>query len=334
VNYDILIHVDKVESGDSMSVSQTYHAITPNEKRALGLITLALIIVLLGAVFRYGPYILAITAVAYGISLAIEILFMKTRKSSLDPSWMVTPLVFVMLLPPTAPLWMVGIGAGFGTFFGKSLFGGYGKNLFNPAAVGALFLTVSFPIFMSTRWYSPVNGWFNPYAGNSVDAIASSTPLITHNQGALTASLSELLLGSTAGSIGEAFRIGVLLVGLALIVLKAIDWRFPVAFLGSFFALSSLGWLISDRVPDPVNSLFVGGVLFAAFFLVTEPVSAPKHPYSKYLYGFGVALIVYLIRNFAAFPEGIIFAVIIMNAVGTLFDPLFNKKEAIQEVQA
>lgn len=317
-----------------MSETQAYHAITAEEKRSLAMITLALMVVLLGAVFRYGPYILAITAIAYGISLAVEIIFTRARKSSLDPSWMVTPLVFVMLLPPTAPLWMVGIGAGFGTFFGKALFGGYGKNLFNPAVVGALFLTVSFPIFMSTRWFSPVNGWFNPYAGDSVDAIVSATPLITHNQGALTASISELLLGSTAGSIGEAFRIGVLIVGLALIAFKAIDWRFPAAFLGSFFALSSLGWLISDRVPDPVNSLFVGGVFFAAFFLVTEPVSAPKHPYSKYLYGFGIALIVYLIRNFAAFPEGVIFAIIIMNAVGTLFDPMFIKKERPQEVKA
>lgn len=306
---------------------------TPN-LRHLWLLFGALLILLLGAVFRYGPYILAIAAVAYGISLSFEVLIAKARKKALDPSWMITPLVFTLLLPPTAPLWMVGVGAGFGIFFGKLIFGGYGNNVFNPAAVGALFLTVSFPVLMATRWYSPVNGWFSPGDAAAVDAITAATPLIQLNAGTFNSVLSDLLLGGTAGSVGEAFRLGAIILGIALIVLKVIDWRIPVAILGSFFLFTTAGYFITDRVADPINSLFVGGLLFGAFFMATEPITAPKLAKSKIFYGIGIAFIVFLIRNFGAFPEGVIFAIIIMNAVGTLFDGWFDKPTLEKEVNA
>lgn len=316
-------------SNENQSLTQT-NANT----RYLWLLFGALVVLLLGAVFRYGPYILAIAAVAYGISLAFEVLISKARKKPFDPSWMITPLVFTMLLPPTAPLWMVGVGSGFGIFFGKLIFGGYGNNVFNPAAVGALFLTVSFPVLMATRWYSPASGWFNPSSEASLDAITSATPLIQLNAGTFNSTLVDLLLGGTGGSIGEAFRLGAIILGIALIVLKVIDWRIPVAILGSFFIFTALGHLITDRVADPINSLFVGGLLFGAFFMATEPVTAPKLPKSKIVYGIGIAFIVFLIRNFGAFPEGVIFAIIIMNAVGTLLDSWFDKPVLEEEVSA
>ncbi len=306
---------------------------TPNVKH-LWILFGALFVLLLGAVFRYGPYILAIAAVAYGVSLSFEVLIAKARKKTLDPSWMITPLILTMLVPPTAPLWMVGVGAGFGIFFGKLIFGGYGNNVFNPAAVGALFLTVSFPVLMATRWYSPVNGWFNPGSQASLDAIASATPLIQLNAGTFNSSLVDLLLGGTAGSVGDAFRLGAIILGIALIVLKVIDWRIPVAIIGSFFLFTVLGSFITDRVADPINSLFVGGLIFGAFFMATEPVTAPKLAKSKVFYGIGIAFIVFLIRNFGAFPEGVIFAIIIMNAVGTLFDGWFAKPNLDKEVSA
>jgi RnfABCDGE-type electron transport complex D subunit len=294
------------------------HTALPKETlslRTMLIFTGALAILLVAATIIFGWYVLAIALVSYLFSFGVEYSFNKARKRPLDHGWMVTPLVFALLLPPTAPLWMVAIGAAFGTFFGKMLFGGLGKNLFNPALVGVLFLTFAFPAYMATQWLNPIT-----------DVISGATPLglLNRTGAAMNFSNLELLIGNVPGTLGETFRIGIILLGIILIALKVIDWRITSSLLITVFIINLVGTLIAPdgKFRDPITSLLVGGVLFAAVFVASDPVTAPYHPYAKIMYGVGIGIITVVIRNFATFPEGLTFAIIIMNAVAPMLDNL------------
>lgn len=291
------------------------HPTLPDETLSLRnmlLVTAALFILLVRATQVFGLSVLAIAATSYAAALLVEQAFVRVRKKSLDNSWMVTPLVFTLLLPPATPLWMVAVGSAFGVFFGKAVFGGMGRNIFNPAVVGRLFLTFAFPQHMLTRWLNPVTG----------DIVSAATPLITLKRNLpFPYSPMELLLGNVPGTLGETFRLGITVLGLLLIALKVADWRIPFGFIGTVYIINLLGGLLSpDKFRDPVLSILTGGLLFGAFFVATDPVTAPLYPKSKLLYGLGLGAITVLIRNFGANNEGVIFAIIIMNAVAPLLD--------------
>ena len=295
----------------------------PSKKNLL-IFTGSLAILLIISTFLYGAYVLAIAAVALVSGGLVEYLFARIRKLEFDISWIVSPLVLTLMLPPTVKLWVVAIATIFGIFFGKAIFGGLGKNIFNPAVVGVLFVTISFPSLITAA------EWIHP----SIDGFAGSTPLAMLNKaGEFTYAFKDLLLGNVPGSIGETFRIGIIILGLALILLKVVDWRIPLAFIGSFLIFAAVGyWLAKESFPDPILSLFVGGLMFAAFFVATDPVTAPLNPKGKFIFGIGLAFFTILIRNFATFQEGIIFAIILMNAIAPLIDDMFNKKSVASEL--
>ena len=304
------------------------HTALPKETlslRTMLIFTGALGIVLFAATIIFGWYVLAIAAVSYVFSFGVEYGVNKARKKPLDNGWMVTPLVFALLMPPTAPLWMVAIGSSFGTLFGKMLFGGLGKNLFNPALVGVLFITFAFPVLMNTEWLDPVT-----------NIISSSTPisLLQAKGGSLGAfTYSQLLLGNVPGALGETFRLGMIFLGIALIVLKVIDWKLTISLLATVFILNLVGLLLfpGSNFKDPIASLLVGGLMFYSVFIVTDPVTAPYQPIAKILYGIGVGILTVIIRNFATWPEGLIFAVIIMNAVAPMLDTLkINERKPME----
>ncbi len=283
-------------------------------------ILVAFLMVLLGvATYIFGMQVIYLTLVSIAIAIVIEVAFSKIRKRPLDHGILVTPLMIALLMPPTAPLWLVLIASGFGVFFGKAIFGGLGRNIFNPAAVGYLFVIISFPAQMATQWLNP-----------RTDAISSATPLINLNAGnASDFTIWELLLGNVPGTLGETFRLGIIVLGIALIVLKIADWRIPTFTILSVFVFTAIGHLAfpSTFAVEPLISLFVGGLMFGAFFVATDPVTAPLNKNGKIIYAVGIGLITVLIRNMAAFPEGIIFAVIIMNAVAPLIDHYLQKTD-------
>lgn len=280
-------------------------------KKNLLIYTGSLGVLLIAATVIFGLHVLLLALVSYAVGLIIEWLFAHFRKKPFDPSWMVTPLVITLLLPPTAPLWLAGIASGFGVMFGKAIFGGLGKNVFNPALVGILFVWISFPVEMATTWLNPING----------DIIASATPLMQFNGGVLIYSLEQLLFGNVPGTLGETFRLGIIVLGLLLVVLKVSDWRIPLAFLSTVLVLTFLVTLIQSKpVVDPLYSLFVGGVLFGAFFVATDPATSPRTDYGKFIFGIGAGFLTVLIRHFAAAPEGVLFAIILMNALAPLID--------------
>lgn len=274
----------------------------------------ALVIILLRATQIFGLSTLAMAGVALVSTLSVEGLFARVRKYELGHSWIVTSLVFTLILPPATPLWMVVVGAVFGAFFGKAVFGGQGRNVFNAAVVGRLFLTFSFPQFMITRWLNPITGVI----------VSGATPLNSLNRG-LPAPFThlELLLGRVPGTLGETFRLGILALGLVLVLLKVVDWRIPASFVGTVFLMNLFGGILSPAsFRDPVASLLVGGLLFGAFFVAADPATSPLLNWSKYIYGLGLGIITVLIRNFGGHNEGIMFAVIIMNALAPQIDNL------------
>lgn len=295
----------------------------PSKKNLL-IFTGSLAILLIISAFLYGAYVLAIAAVALASGGLVEFLFARIRKLEFDISWIVSPLVLTLMLPPTVKLWVVAVATVFGIFFGKAIFGGLGKNIFNPAVVGVLFVTISFPSLITAA------EWIHP----SIDGFAGSTPLAMLNKGGdFTYAFKDLIFGNVPGAIGETFRIGIIGLGLGLILLKVVDWRIPLAFIGSFLVFAALGyWLANESFPDPILSLFVGGLMFAAFFVATDPVTAPLNPKGKFIFGIGLAFFTILIRNFATFQEGIIFAIILMNAIAPLIDDMFNKKIVANEL--
>lgn len=294
----------------------------PNEvlsQKNLILFASALGILLLYATYIFGLNVLLITAVSFAFAYLVETVFTKVRKKPMDKGWFLVPLIFSLMMPPTATWWMAAIGSTFGVFFGKAIFGGLGKNVFHPSAVGILFLYFAFPPFMLTKWLNPITD----------DVVATATPLITLNRAIeFPYSVTDLLLGNVPGAIGETFRLGILILGLLLIVLKVIDWKAPLTFLASIFVINFIGGLLSpDKFRDPLLSVLVGGVMFAAFFLVSDPSTQPQYPYSRYIYGIGLAVITVIIRNFATFPEGVVFALIIMNALAPIIDSMkINRK--------
>ncbi len=318
----------------------------PTQKH-LYVYTSFLAILLIAAGYNYGPYVFFIAITAYAVALPIELLFARYRKRDLDKSWMVTPLVITLLMPPSIPLWIVGVASGFGIFFGKAIFGGLGKNVFNPALVGVLFVTISFSPFMISQWFNPEDAdMLLPsteeigYSNATDDVITSATPLISMNASddSYEYRTIDLLFGNVSGTLGETFRVGILILGVGLLLLKVADWRIPTALIGTVFFATFLGkLLLPNAFPDPVvtfldggvffdalsvafMSLLVGGVLFGAFFIATDPVTAPRKQWAKVFYAIGIGLLVVLIRNFATFAEGLVFAIIIMNAVAPLLD--------------
>jgi Na+-transporting NADH:ubiquinone oxidoreductase subunit B/electron transport complex protein RnfD len=318
------IYIKKV--GFFMNQETVLKLETVPSKKNLIIFSVSLLILLIASAFFFGAYVLAIAAVALVSGGLVEFVFAKIRKLEFDISWIVSPLVLTLMLPPTVKLWVVAVATIFGVFFGKSILGGFGKNIFNPAVVGILFVTISFPpLITAAEWIHP-----------TVDSFAGATPLTMLNgDGNFTYKFMDLFLGNVPGSIGETFRIGIIVLGIILLVLKVADWRIPLSFIGFFLVLTAIGnWISPEKIPNPITSLFVGGILFAAFFVATDPVTAPIKPWGKIIFGFGLAFITFLIRNYATFQEGVIFAIILMNAIAPLIDGLFEKTEKKDDIES
>lgn len=293
-------------------------------RKNMGIFSGALLILLGVATYIFGLHVLLLAAVSITVSVAVEFTFAKLRKKEIGTSFLVTPLVFTLMLPPTLPLWIAGVGIAFGTFFGKAIFGGHGKNIFNPSLVGLLFILISFPAFMNTMWLNPVT-----------DIVSTATPLNTLNRGIpFPYETFDLFFGNVPGTLGETFRIGILVLGFLLILLKVIDWRTPLFYIGSVFVITFLGGLIApDSFRDPFLSMIVGGLLFGAFFVATDPVTSPINGKGRMIYGIGLGLLTVIIRNFAAFPEGVTFSIILMNAIAPIIDSMTVKSEKLETVE-
>jgi Na+-translocating ferredoxin:NAD+ oxidoreductase subunit D len=275
-------------------------------------VVIALLPATVFGVYSFGFRALMITLLAVVSSVGFEFLYQKVakQKSSIhDLSAVVTGLLLAMNLPSQVPYWMPILGSLFAIIIVKQLFGGLGQNFMNPALAARAFLLVSFADIMTT-WVTPL------------DAITTATPLALLKEGATELpALSDAFIGMIAGSIGETSVLALLLGGIYLLLRKVISWRIPVTYIGTValmvlvfggqgFDMTFLGY-----------HLFTGGLILGAFFMATDYSSSPTTAIGQIIMGVGCGLLTALIRLFGGYPEGVSFAILIMN----LFVPLIDK---------
>jgi RnfABCDGE-type electron transport complex D subunit len=279
-------------------------------KRYMALVILALLPSTIAGIVYFGWYVLAMIITSYVCGGVVEVAFAVIRKKDIEEGFLVTGLIFPLVLPPTTPLWVVAVGVAFGVFFGKEVFGGTGRNIFNPALVGRLFVTIAFPEMLSASWRTPF-----------IDAITSATPLNLSRTGLPMPPIRDLLLGLTPGSVGELFRVGVIAGGLFLLATRVANWRIPAAYLATVVAFSALGSAFAPgKFAPPLIQLLTGGLLFGAFFMATDPVTSPTTVAGKFVAGVFLGIITVLIRSFSGYSEGVMFAILLMNTFAPLVD--------------
>ncbi len=282
----------------------------------------AAIPLVLAATWFFGPSAPLVLGACVAGAMLTEAAFFG-RKALGDWSAALTGLLLGLTLPPGVPLWMAALGGAVAIGLGKLVFGGLGQNLFNPALVGRAFLQAAFPTVLTT-WSAPTgdgsDSWFRLGEATfapplmHVDAITSATPLgLQKFEGELT-ELGPLLLGNTAGSLGETSAVLILLAGLYLGWQRAFDWRIPVAVVVAVGLFSTGLWLLGDSHPPPTSMLASGGLLFGTVFMATDPVTSPTTPRGAVVFGVGIGLLVVLIRRFGGLPEGVMYAILLMNA--------------------
>lgn len=286
-------------------------------------------VVVLASWWYFGVAALLLVAASTAGAVLPELLagWKDERWSVRDGSAVLTGVLLGLTLPPGLPLWMAFLGGAAGITLGKLLWGGLGSNIFNPALVGRAFLQAAFPTAMTT--WSPPSGaatgaaslavppgtWAAPLMQPEVDAVSAATPLgLFRRDGSLT-EIWALFTGNTEGSLGETSAILLLLCGVWLVARRLCDWRLPAATLGTVFAASLLLHVIAPgSYPPPLFMVFSGGILFAAVFMVTDPVTTPTTKRGAWIFGIGAGLLVVLIRNHGGLPEGAMYAVLLMNA--------------------
>jgi electron transport complex protein RnfD len=256
-------------------------------------------------------------AIGVASALAAEAVFssMRGRRPTLgDGSAAVTGLILALSLPATAP-WYVGfVGALSGIGLGKAVFGGLGQNIFNPAMVGRAFVMMAFPQAMAA------GGYIDAQAG--VDALTLATPLTALQMGGAVADLRALFLGTTNGSVGETSALACLVGGAYLCLRRTASWQIPAGVVAAVAAVAGLGRLFGPGGAWTVgHEICSGALLFGAFYIATDPVTSPLTPRGKWIFGVGTGLLVMLIRKLSSYPEGVMFSVLVMNALV----PLINR---------
>ena len=273
------------------------------------IVMLVLLLPTAASIYYFGYNALLVIAVSVATAVLTEYASKKLRRRAfvMDGSAVITGLLLALTLPPTVPLWIVALGSFFAIAIAREAFGGLGYNIFNPALAGRAFLQVSFPITMTT-WTAPT--------GFSFDAVTSASPLsgafIWEADNLLL--YKELFLGNISGSIGETMTLLLLLGGILLIVLRIIDWRTPVAYIGTVALLSfALG-------QDAIFHVLSGGLMLGAFFMATDYVTSPITRRGKLVFGLGAGVLTVVIRLYGGMPEGVCFSILIMNAFTPLID--------------
>ena len=288
-------------------------------------VIIALIPAVVVAVIQFGFYPLVVIASSIASCVFFEWGYRKLMKkdnSIGDLSAVVTGLLLALVLPPSAPWWLPVIGGFFAIVVVKQLYGGIGKNFLNPALAGRAFLLASYALLMGT--------WTAPKA-LAVDATTMATPLSYMYAGEALPpyySFNSLLLGMRAGCIGELSVLALLIGGLYLIGRRVISWRIPVSTLGTVAVLTLIfGHEGYGNVEWMLYNLMAGGIMLGAFFMATDYATSPVTFNGQLLYGCGVGALTVLIRYFGGFPEGVTYAILIMNLCAWAIDKAFHRHQ-------
>ncbi|MBN2552787.1 MAG: RnfABCDGE type electron transport complex subunit D [Spirochaetales bacterium] len=291
----------------------------------------ALIPAVIASVYFYGWRALVILAIVNVVGFLTEFLFLRHRKEPATSAVFVSSFILALSLPPTIPYWMAALGALVGILFGKMAFGGFGKNVFNPAMVGRAFLYVSFGGQLTAAWANPFiafPGGFARYQAAAADIIGQATPLSQFARGVSTPWL-HLFLGNVSGSLGETSAVLLILGGLYIVWKKAAAWQIVVGGFAGFLAAQTAFWLTGlSSAGNPVYALFAGSFIFGVFFVITEPVSASQTTGTgRWIYGIFFGIMVVVIRTFSAWPAAVMFATLLANMFAPLLDYLIKQRK-------
>lgn len=315
-----------------ITISASPHIHTDESvKKIMYRVIYALIPAFLVSLYVFGLGALIVTAVAVMSCVLFEYLIqkyiLKTEVTILDGSAALTGVLLAFNLPTNLPIWIIIAGSLFAIAVAKLSFGGLGNNVFNPALAGRVFLLISFPVQM-TSWPVP----FKNYTAYS-DAVTGATPLGIIKEGVgneeTISSLSsqipeyaEMAYGFMGGSMGEISALALLAGGAYMLYKHVITWHIPVSMLATIFAFSGIMWLVNPEIyMDPIFHLTSGGIMLGAFFMATDMVTSPMTTRGMIVFGIAIGVLTMIIRLFGAYPEGVSFAILIMNA----FVPLLNK---------
>lgn len=274
--------------------------------------------------FGIGTLIVTLTSVASCVlfEYLIQKFLLKQQPTISDGSAILTGLLLAFNLPSNLPIGIIIVGAAFAIGVGKMAFGGLGQNLFNPALAGRVFLLISFPVQMTT-WPVPKG-----FSTNYIDAETGATALnMMKNHFGSLPETTDMLLGQMGGSLGEVSAIA-LLIGFAFLLFRRIiTWHIPVTIFATVFVFQGILYLADPtQFASPVAHLLAGGLMLGAIFMATDYVTSPMSICGKVIYAIGIGIITVVIRNFGSFPEGMSFAILIMNAVTPLINTYIKPK--------
>jgi electron transport complex protein RnfD len=292
-------------------------------------VVISLVPVVAFAIYSFGLSALLVIIAATAGCLITERLFGSQRNSLSDGSAMITGLLLGLCLPPGFPLWMAFLGGFFGMAFGKLIFGGLGQNVFNPALVGRAFLQAAFPVAITT-WPLRPDSWLTLYGSNfalpfmspTADVATGATPLgiMKFADEPVVAPVSDLLLGTTMGSLGETSAILILIGGLYLAWRGHLNWHIPLSVLLTTFVASGLFYVIGVSDFPPLFMLFSGGLMLGAFYMATDMVTSPVSNKGCWIFGFGIGFLTVIIRIWGGLPEGVMYSILLMNTLVPFID--------------
>ncbi|MBL8965558.1 MAG: RnfABCDGE type electron transport complex subunit D [Spirochaetaceae bacterium] len=286
-------------------------------------VLLGLAPIALHAVWLYGLRALALAATTFALGVLAEWLFERKRGGKVSEAVLVTCALYSLALPPRTPLWIAAVGILVAVILAKGVYGGFARNVFNPAIAGRLFVYISFATVLNQRYSAPGGFGFG-----AADVVASATPLARMRAGEAVG-LWDLLLGNRAGAVGEGMILLVAAAAIYLLATKTASWRIILAEIASAAALNAALYYGGARGALPMESLLAGSFLFVAVFMGTDPVSAPKKPGAQFAFGALIGASVVAIRTFSAFPEGTSFAILLGNSFASFFDEIAARaKEA------
>jgi len=297
------------------------------------LVIIALIPTFIFSIYLFGWRVLIVVLLSIASSVGCEVVMERLmgRKITItDGSAVLTGLLLAFNLPPLIPFWMPIVGSAFAIIVAKQLFGGLGYNFINPALAGRAFLMASWPSFMTTGWVSPTSGTLS-----GIDTITSATPLTLLKYPAIfgdpkiiinhlnqPAAIKNLFFGKVGGCIGETSALLLLIGGVFLIIIGIIDYRIVVGYLGSFVILVS----ILPTKGHLLFHLFAGGLFLGTFFMATDWVTSPVTKMGRWIFGVGCGILTVIIRTWGGYPEGVCYAILLMNVFTPLIDYLTKER--------
>jgi electron transport complex protein RnfD len=292
--------------------------------RIMWSVVISLLPVIGASIYFFGPSALLVLLASVAGCLITERLFGTVRSSLADGSAMITGLLLGLCLPPGFPMWMAFLGGAFGMAFGKLIFGGLGQNIFNPALLGRAFLQAAFPVAITT-WPARSDTWWTlqgdnlalPFMSPVVDAVTGATPLgkLKFADEPVVTPVQDLLLGTISGSLGETSALLLLLGGVYLAIRGHLNWHIPVSILVTVYAVSGLLYTIGISQFPPLFMLFSGGLMLGAIYMATDMVTSPVTNKGCWVFGIGIGVLVVIIRVWGGLPEGVMYAILLMNAL-------------------